>query len=52
LTEKLISIADSNTTINDKRSKSLYLAKTFIILSLIIIFIITIFLLIKKTELC
>lgn len=52
LIDKLISITDSNTVINDSRSKSLYRAKTFIILSLITLFITSIFLLIKNTELC
>ncbi len=52
LTEKLITIADRNTEINDSRSIYLYRAKTFIILSLATIFITTIFLIIKKSELC
>ncbi|RSC92586.1 hypothetical protein [Tenacibaculum singaporense] len=52
LTNKLITIADRNTQINDMRAIYLYRAKTFIILSLTVIFITTIFLIIKKTELC
>ncbi|MCO7183892.1 hypothetical protein HER15_08095 [Tenacibaculum mesophilum] len=52
LTNKLIAIADRNTQINDVRALYLYRAKTFIILSLAVIFITTIFLIIKKTELC
>lgn len=52
LTNKLIAITDRNTQINDIRAIYLYRAKTFIILSLSVIFITTIFLLIKKTELC
>lgn len=52
LTNKLISIADRNTQINDSRAIYLYRAKTFMILSLAIIFITTIFLIIKKSELC
>jgi len=52
LTDKLIAVADRNTQINDSRAIYLYRAKTFIILSLATIFITTIFLIIKKSELC
>ncbi len=52
LTDRLIAIADRNTQINDSRGIYLYRAKTFIILSLTTIFITTIFLIIKKSELC
>jgi hypothetical protein len=52
LIEKLISITDENTKINDKRSFDIYLAKTFLILSLIFMFVTTILLIIKNTKLC
>lgn len=52
LTDKLIAIADRNTQINDSRAIYIYRAKTLIILSLATIFITTIFLIIKNSELC
>lgn len=52
LIERMIIITDENTKINDKRSYDLYLSKTFIILTLISIFIISIILIAKNTQLC
>lgn len=52
LIDRLIRIADENTEINDKRAFDLYLSKTFIISTLIILFIISIILITKNTQLC
>lgn len=52
LINRLIRIADENTEINDKRAYDLYLSKTLIISTLIILFIISIILIIKNTQLC
>ncbi|WP_177735111.1 hypothetical protein [Flavobacterium inviolabile] len=52
LIERLIIITDENTKINDTRSYNLYLSKTFIILTLISLFIISIILITKNTQLC
>lgn len=52
LTDRLIRITDENTKINDTRSYDLYLSKTFIILTLISLFIISIILITKNTQLC
>ena len=49
---RLITITDENTKINDRRSFDSYLAKTFIISTLTILFISTIFLLIQNSKLC
>ncbi|MFK5891237.1 MAG: hypothetical protein QM486_10970 [Flavobacteriaceae bacterium] len=52
LVDKLIGITDTNTKINDTRAFDIYLAKTFIISSLSVLFITTIFLLIINSKLC
>ncbi|WP_433815449.1 hypothetical protein [Flavobacterium johnsoniae] len=52
LINRLIRITDENTKINDKRSYDLYISKTFIILTLIFAFIISIILITKNTQLC
>lgn len=52
LINRLIRIADENTEINDKRAYDLYLSKTLIISTLIILFIISIILITKNTQLC
>ena len=52
LIERMINITDENTKINDKRSYDLYLSKTFIILTLISLFIISIILITKNTQIC
>lgn len=49
---RLITITDENTKINDRRSFDSYLAKTFIIITLTILFISTIYLLIQNSKLC
>lgn len=52
LIDRLIRITDENTKINDIRAYDLYLSKTFIILTLIFLFIISLILIIKNTQLC
>lgn len=52
LIDRLIRIADANTKINDTRAFDLYISKTFIISTLIILFIISIILITKNTQLC
>ncbi|MGE8343374.1 MAG: hypothetical protein ACN6OI_20280 [Flavobacterium sp.] len=52
LIDRLIRITDENTKINDKRAYDLYISKTFIILTLIFTFIISIILITKNTQLC
>lgn len=49
---RLIRITDENTKINDSRSFDLYLSKTFIIITLIFVFLISIILITKNTQLC
>lgn len=52
LIDRLIRITDENTKINDLRSTDLYYSKTFIIITLIFVFIISLILITKNTQLC
>lgn len=52
LIDRLVRIADENTKINDNRSYSMYIAKTFVIIALTLLFLTTIIIITKNSQLC
>jgi len=52
LIDRLVRIADENTKINDTRAYSMYVAKTFVIIALTFLFLTTIIIITKNSQLC